>query len=209
VPVMKDRPQARTTGVLTERLGDELVVYDTVTRSAHCLSADAARVWALCDGQRSPEELAHELGGVPEQVRRALQELGDAGLLESVPLAAHRISRRDAAKRIATIGAAAIGAPLIYSVAIPRAAAAASGTGGPTDLCAGKICNDNNVCTTDECDPLTGNCINTPVTCNDGNPCTTDRCDRELGCVYTAVPDGTSCGDGRECQQAVCVASLN
>ena len=204
---MSERPQARTTGVLTESLGDELVVYDSVTRSAHCLSADAACVWALCDGQRTPEDMARELGVVAEQVRRALQELGDAGLLESLPLAPHRLSRRDAAKRFATIGAAAISAPLIYSVAIPRAAAAASGTGGPTDLCAGKNCNDENVCTVDECDPLTGNCTNTPITCDDGNPCTTDSCDVELGCVYTAVPNGTSCGDGRECQQGACVAA--
>jgi hypothetical protein len=204
---MKELPQARTTGVLTESLGDEVVVYDSVTRSAHCLSADAAGVWALCDGQRSPEDMARELGVVAEQVRRALQELGDAGLLESLPLAPHRISRRDAAKRFATIGAAAISAPLIYSVAIPRAAAAASGTGGPPDLCAGKECNDENACTIDECDPLTGNCINTPISCNDGNPCTTDTCDVELGCVYTAVPDDTPCGDASYCQQGVCVAS--
>ncbi len=204
---MNERPQARTTGVLAESVGDELVVYDSVTRSAHCLSADAAGVWALCDGQRSPEDMARELGAVPAQVSRALEELGDAGLLESAPIAPHRLSRRDAAKRFATIGAAAIGAPLIYSVAIPRAAAAASGTGGPPDLCAGKVCNDNNVCTVDECDPITGNCRNTPINCDDGNPCTIDTCDREKGCVSTPVSDGTPCGGSRYCQQGVCVAS--
>jgi hypothetical protein len=204
---MSERPQARTTGVLSESVGDDLVVYDSVTRSAHCLSADAAGVWALCDGQRSPEDMANELGAVPEQVSRALRELGDAGLLESVSLAPHLLSRRDAAKRFATIGAAAISAPLIYSVAIPRAAAAASGTGGPMDRCAGKDCNDNNVCTTDECNPITGECQNMPIVCNDGNPCTVDTCDPEAGCVYTHVPNGTSCGDSSTCQQGVCIAS--
>src|SRR5439155_769037 len=46
-------------------------------------------------------------------------------------------------------------------------------------LCQGGIpvvCNDNNVCTTDSCDPRTGACTNPPApngtACNDGNPCT-------------------------------------
>ncbi len=227
---MNERPQARGTGVLAESVGEELVVYDSVTRSAHCLSADAARVWALCDGRRSPEEIARELGVAAEQVGRALRELGDAGLLESVAFAERRVSRRAAAKHLATIGAAAISAPLIYSVAIPRAAAAMSGGGGQTNLCAGVDCDDQNACTIDECDPNTGGCSHTPLVCNDNNPCTTDTCHPVTGCVFTPVvcppsenpcaisycdsrtggcvlqnvANGTLCGETSYCEDGVC-----
>jgi hypothetical protein len=206
---MNQRPLARSEGLLTEPVGDELVVYDSVTRTAHCLSAGAVPVWELCDGRRAAADIAAQLGVDQEHVTCALDELDGAGLLDTVSRGQHAVSRREAAKRFVTIGAAAISAPLIYSVAIPHAAAAASGTGtggtGGTDLCAGKVCNDNNICTVDECDALTGNCINTPISCNDNNPCTTDRCDRELGCVHTAVADGSPCNNGGTCQSSVCI----
>ncbi|HEY1774554.1 MAG TPA: hypothetical protein VGG41_00215 [Solirubrobacteraceae bacterium] len=198
---MSHRPRARSTGILTERLGDELVVYDTVSRSAHCLSADAAAVWELCDGARPTEEIARELDVAVEVVTRAVAELGDAGLLESAVGAERGVSRRELTKRFATIGAAAVSAPLVYSVAIPRAAAAMSGPTGPTDLCAGKDCVDHNACTTDECDPRTGECRNIPITCDDNNPCTTDTCDPVKGCIYMPVvcPPSTN-----PCETSIC-----
>ncbi len=84
------------------------------------------------------------------------------------------------------------------------------------DLCAGKVCDDSNVCTDDRCDPATGNCVFTnntapcddgllctvndacvggvcvsgnPVHCDDGNVCTTDSCDSGTGqCVFLPIP---------------------
>ncbi len=88
---------------------------------------------------------------------------------------------------------------------------------------------DNNVCTTDTCDPASGTTIYTPVaagtpcsdgnacngdeTCNgsgtcqagsapnldDGNPCTVDSCTPEGGITHTPVAAGTSCDDGDPC----------
>jgi len=222
----------RSTGILTEQVGDELVVYDSVSRRAHCLSADAAAVWGLCDGRRSPADIAGELGAAAARVEAALAELGDAGLLESIPVAGSGMSRRAAARRFAAVGVGALTAPLLYSVAIPRAAAAMSGTTGPPDLCVGKNCDDHNACTIDECDPITGNCTNTPVVCNDDDPCTTDSCDPVKGCVFTPyacppstnpcmvnacqpvdgrpvcvetpVADGTPCGEEGACYQGTC-----
>ena len=47
------------------------------------------------------------------------------------------------------------------------------------------ICEDNNVCTGNECDPATGACVFDPVlTCNDNDPCTDDFCDPVLGCQF-------------------------
>jgi len=93
------------------------------------------------------------------------------------------------------------------------------------------VCNDNNVCTNDSCDPAIG-CVFTPVpdatpcpdtdacngaetcvaglctpglplVCNDLNACTADTCDATLGCVFTANPP---CDDINECTSDTCDA---
>jgi hypothetical protein len=86
------------------------------------------------------------------------------------------------------------------------------------------VCNDDNVCTTDSCDPETGACDFTnhtgpcsdgnacttgdvcdggachpgsAVVCDDNNVCTTDSCAPATGCVFT---NNTSpCNDGNPC----------
>jgi hypothetical protein len=45
------------------------------------------------------------------------------------------------------------------------------------------MCNDNNNCTIDVCDPEKG-CTHTPINCTDGNLCTTDTCDPTRGCIF-------------------------
>lgn len=47
------------------------------------------------------------------------------------------------------------------------------------------------------CQPCGPTCRVT--SCDDANPCTTDGCDPILGCVHTAVPDGTACDDHDAC----------
>lgn len=216
------RPLARTEGMLTERVDDELLVYDETYGTAHCLAAEAAEVWRLCDGEHSADQIGSEAGLPVERVSEVLGRLGAAGLLESV--APGDVSRRDVAKRFAQLGAAALSAPLIFSIVVPEAAAAGSmgkcvsdsdctapngcviatcnsGTGDCVNT--PKNCNDNNACTTDSCDADTGNCINTPIVCPNDNPCETATCDPEVGCVSENVDDGTPC-DGGTCQSGVC-----
>jgi cysteine-rich repeat protein len=89
--------------------------------------------------------------------------------------------------------------------------------------CSGAVapdCDDDDVCTTDSCDPTDGcvHALNTapcddddacttvdtcnlgtcvgasPLSCDDGDHCTTDTCDPELGCVFTAITP--CCGNG-------------
>jgi hypothetical protein len=99
----------------------------------------------------------------------------------------------------------------------------------PPDLlviCAGVMCNDNNPCTTDTCDPTTGKCVFTdvadgtscgagtactsqvcqtgrcvirPVSCNDNNPCTFDFCLPATGCQHFPLPNGSACNDNNIC----------
>jgi hypothetical protein len=217
------RPLARTQGILTERVEDELLVYDETYGTAHCLAAEAAEVWRLCDGEHSPDQIGSEAGLPVERVSEVLARLGAAGLLESV--APGDVSRRDVAKRFAQLGAAALSAPLIFSIVVPEAAAAGSmgkclsnsdctapnlcvtATCNPdTGNCVNtpKNCDDNNACTTDSCDADTGNCVNTPITCDNGNPCQTGSCDPVSGCVYDNVTNGTPCGASATCQSGVC-----
>ncbi|MBM4345389.1 MAG: hypothetical protein FJ100_18615 [Deltaproteobacteria bacterium] len=91
---------------------------------------------------------------------------------------------------------------------------------------ANKGCDDDNVCTTDSCDPDLG-CIGknneapcsdndactkgdeckdgecragkTVVSCDDGKPCTDDSCTKLKGCVNANTADGKACSDGDAC----------
>ena len=114
---------ARREGVLTERLGDEVVLYDRDADVAHCLQSAAAAVWEHADGSRSDAQIAAATGLEEREVSVALDELREAGLLEEP---APGQTRREATKRILRAGALAAAAPLIYTVAIAPAAAMAS-----------------------------------------------------------------------------------
>ena len=84
-------------------------------------------------------------------------------------------------------------------------------------------CDDDNVCTTDSCDPLLG-CVHAlndapcndgnlctlgdfchlgacngaaQLNCNDSNPCTDDECNKTVGCTH--MPNQEPCDDGNEC----------
>jgi hypothetical protein len=81
----------------------------------------AAKVWERCDGEHTPEQIALAIGSTEDAVERALEELERCELLAEPGL-----SRRDGIRRLAQAGAGAFAAPLIYSVAIRPAIAAAS-----------------------------------------------------------------------------------
>jgi predicted transcriptional regulator len=115
--------QARREGVLTERLGDEIILYDRDADVAHCLAANVAAVWEQADGTRSEAQIAAATGVEEHEVSDALEQLRQAGLLDERE---HGHTRREATKRILRTGALAAAAPLIYTVAIAPAAAMAS-----------------------------------------------------------------------------------
>ena len=103
--------------------------------------------------------------------------------------------------------------------------------GGCVDamLCAGKDCGDEDPCTEDTCNPLTGDCSNdaleegascevegvlgeclsqicvglcedSATRCNDGNACTIDDCDPATGCTHS----NKNCSDGNSCTTDGC-----
>jgi hypothetical protein len=103
-PARVRRPLARRADLLVEEFGDELLIYD----------------------QRNDE--VEQLGAALEidhgTLARALEELEACELLDSGPPAG--VTRREATARLAKLGAAAATAPLIYSIAAPAPAMAAS-----------------------------------------------------------------------------------
>ncbi|MFZ4578831.1 MAG: hypothetical protein ACOYOB_10595 [Myxococcota bacterium] len=94
-------------------------------------------------------------------------------------------------------------------------------------VCSGgtaKVCDDQNACTSDSCDPKTGACVfeklnlgacddgdactdpdvcaagvcaGGKIGCEDNNPCTADGCDAKTGCTHTAIAG--ACDDGSVC----------
>ena len=62
------------------------------------------------------------------------------------------------------------------------------------------MCSDNNACTTDTCNPVTGLCQTTPVDCNDDDACTFEACDPIGGCGYAP----TLCEDFDTCTLDAC-----
>ena len=139
-------PIARTHAILTEAVGNELIVYDQEAQKAHRLSPTAAFLWRHCDGTRSMSDLArlaHRQIGVPEDeelVLLALESLTSQRLVKaSSTRDGSGVSRRDALKRLRAVGLTAAMIPIITTIAAPPPAAAASPktrtrTSGPADF---------------------------------------------------------------------------
>ena len=123
-------PEARSDGLLTEAVGDELVIFDTETNEAHALKPLAAAVFAACDGSTPATELAAhvsaKLGRVVDvaEVDAAVVELEETGLLVDAE-GVSGISRR---RMLQVSGVAAAGV-LVTSAVAPAFAAAASTVG--------------------------------------------------------------------------------
>jgi Coenzyme PQQ synthesis protein D (PqqD) len=121
--------------ITVRQIEDETLIYDERTHRAWCLNTSSARVWHLCDGRRTVEEIAAgeaiELGSAmsEELVLLTLEELSEKGLLtggmtEALP--------RDASRRkmIGKIGlAAAALLPVVAAITAPPALAQSGSVG--------------------------------------------------------------------------------
>jgi hypothetical protein len=131
------KPKSRTEGLLTEEVDGEVLVYDENEFVACRLNKTAAFVWRQCNGKRTIPQLVAlvqaEFGdGADEDVTLiALDELTSRQLIKSgydqrTP-GASKYSRRRFLRRV---GLASVGTtllPIVYSIAVPAPAAAASG----------------------------------------------------------------------------------
>ena len=112
-------PRARRDGLLEEAVGEELLLYDQESHTAHCLSPIAACVWRHCDGERDVTELARLAGAGESLVADALHELREKNLLAAEPdlmrSTVPGVSRREAISQVVRYGAAAAAGSLIVS----------------------------------------------------------------------------------------------
>jgi hypothetical protein len=136
-------PRARQDGLLEEAVGEELLLYDQESHTAHCLSPIAACVWRYCDGERDLAELAELAGASENLVAGALHELREKDLLVAEPelmqSAVPGESRREAIGRVARYGIAAAAGSMIVSA---TAATPAMASSGETFTCC--QCKENN-----------------------------------------------------------------
>jgi hypothetical protein len=147
-------PRARQDGLLEETVGEELLLYDQESHTAHCLSPIAACVWRHCDGERDIAELARLAEASESLVADALHELREKDLLDAEPelmqSAIPGESRREAIGRVTRYGAVAAAGSMIASATAATPAMASSGeipkcngmtgTGHSCCLCTNGIC---------------------------------------------------------------------
>ncbi len=137
-------PRAREDGLLVEELGEELLLYDRDSHTAHCLSPIAACVWRHCDGERDMTELAELAGASENLVADALHELRKKDLLVAEPELMQStvpgVSRREAIGRVARYGAAVAAGSLIVSATAATPAMANSGGHIECKAATGKTC---------------------------------------------------------------------
>jgi hypothetical protein len=123
------KPRARA-GNIARPVGNEVVIYDPETHTAHCLNRTAAIVLRAANGENSVTAIAQTLA---LETRTALDEdvvwvtlerLAETRLIESMPTSLVSLSRRRALRQV-TIGTAAL-APLVASLLVPTPAQAAA-----------------------------------------------------------------------------------
>ena len=151
----KSLPKSRSNADLViEELPDELLVYDTRRKKAHCLNRTAALVFRACDGRTTIDEavalLAKAgLSGTPELVELAVADLESAHLVlrpEGIATETLRRSRRRMLKQLGIAVGASLAIPLVQSIVAPSIAQAASllASGSPCTSgpqCASGVCS--------------------------------------------------------------------
>jgi hypothetical protein len=119
----------------SESLGSEIVLFDTERIQYHTLNETANAVWKVCDGLRTPADIARDLELPGEAVELAVAELGEAGLLEASQEAFDaRVHRRRALKLVAAGVIGAVGLPAVTSITVPHAMASVSSCGEPSTV---------------------------------------------------------------------------
>jgi hypothetical protein len=126
----QSRPKRRST-THVETLHGELCIYEWTTKTVHALNPAAGRVWEMCDGSTTVDEMIAAVRrdlsapGAQSIVEHALMQFDRASLLEAGTLAGvgPRLSRRALLRRIGV--AAAI--PVVTSIVAPTPLAAQSG----------------------------------------------------------------------------------
>jgi len=136
-PSNANRPKAVNSGLVVQELENETLIYSLESHKATCLNAFSARVWRLCDGTRTVDDVTQELGlddSGADTVALTLKKLARADLVTgftgNAPPSGHT-------RRAVIHGALAVTAaiPIVTTMTIPTAVQATSGCGGEGARC--------------------------------------------------------------------------
>lgn len=147
------RPDARQEQLLIEEVGEDLVVYDLQRHRVHQLNRTAALVWRNCNGRKTVADLTkvlqHELNPAVDEslVRKALDQLGKARLLQEALPRSAGLTRRQALGKFGRVAALAILAPAVTSITAPTPLRAQPVFSCNSFTCAQDICRP--LCTGD------------------------------------------------------------
>lgn len=151
----KISPRGRRNDVVVQRLNGELLIYDLKINKAYCLNDTATRIYDLCNGENSIDDIDKKLNlqldrHVDEYlVPLVLEQLKKDNLLDDAQefkTGLEGLSRREVIRKLGISSMIAI--PVISSLIAPTAVAAAS-----TCSCV----NPGNCLTQTSC-PSTTNC---------------------------------------------------
>lgn len=106
-----------------ENVGEELSVYDWQRLQMHSLNPTAAKVFEMCDGETSPDQMAARLDAPEAVVWQSLDELGKASLLQeplAKPARYQSMTRQDFIKLGGAVALASIVSIVVLRRAQPR-----------------------------------------------------------------------------------------
>jgi hypothetical protein len=109
---------------VVEGVAGETLVYDVERHRAHCLNRPAALIWSACDGTRDSAAIADELAASLPEVSVEMVEIAVSRLARARLLTAEEGLPRRALLRRLSLAAGLM--PLVSSIVVPEAAAAAS-----------------------------------------------------------------------------------
>ena len=153
--------QFRQKKLIARWIGDELVLYEEETSTAHCLNRIAGEMWMACERQGSAVEVAEFLRpkwpDIEEKVVWAsLSQMATGGLLEeTTDQESISMSRRELIRKLG-ITTAAVLPIVVTSLLIPPPAAAASACGNMGAACGDfkPPCCSGLHCVLDLCQPI-------------------------------------------------------
>lgn len=170
----------------TERVSDDVVLFDTALDRYHTLNSLAFDIWRLCDGTRSIHEIEIALDRKTtstEAVAAAVAQLGESGLLQASEDDFDAAMHRRRLLKLAAAGAiGAVGIPVVASITRPSPAAAASCPGEPCGPVGSPACCPGYTCISFGGNAKCVECAGAGQSCTPG----------QTYCCYNGTPCPTS-----------------
>ena len=173
----------RKAGLFSADIDEQTLIYDSTSNHTHCLNPKALKVWKLCDGHHSRNDMVlalkaaadHDaemrLDDVEDLVDAALERFTELDMLEAGTLMTRRAVGKAALKALA--------AGLVLSVLIPNRAAADSGSCGsitdPVTCIQRRVANG-----------ATENCV-TPSVRSGCDSLDEDQCNADPSCLWIGI----------------------